>query len=181
MHNTLCIRIIFFPLDNYMARCVGLSRKMPFKKKNWKTPQNAEEFWGCEYLPSSIHIWGMWILWSDSSEASGFCTSIPSFLLAEPRRSSHLSQFSSLAFDVFYGASEAGTSRLGPRLPLVTCDQRMSAGRISNISSGSPSLYALLETGAGIDLVCRLEFLLGANKNNYKKIIKGLTFCCTHE
>lgn len=82
---------------------------------------------------------------------------------------------------MFYGVTVDGTSRLGPRLPLVTCDQQMSAGRISNISLGSPSLYALLETGVGIDLVCRLEFLLGANKNNYKKIIKGMTFCCMHE
>lgn len=75
----------------------------------------------------------------------------------------------------------AGTLCLGPRLPLVTCDQQMSAGRISNISLGNSSLYALLETGVGIDSVCRVEFLKGANKNNYKKIIKGLTCCCLHE
>lgn len=56
-----------------------------------------------------------------------------------------------------------------------------SVGRITNISLGSPSFYALAETGVGIDLVGGLEFLLGANKNNYKKIMKGLTFCCTHE
>lgn len=42
----------------------------------------------------------------------------------------------------------------------------MSVGRITYISSGSPSLYALAETGVGIDLVGGLEFLLGANKNN---------------
>lgn len=57
----------------------------------------------------------------------------------------------------------------------------MSVGRITNISLGSPSFYAQGETGVGIDSVGGLEFLLGANKNNYKKIIKGLTFCCTHE
>lgn len=39
----------------------------------------------------------------------------------------------------------------------------------------------LAETGVDIDLVSGIEFLLGANKNNYKKIIKGLTLCCTHE
>lgn len=59
--------------------------------------------------------------------------------------------------------------------------EHMSVGRITNISLGSPSFYALAETGEGIDLVGGLEFLLGANENNYKKIIKGLTFCCTHE
>lgn len=72
---------------------------------------------------------------------------------------------------------------LGLRLPLVTCDQHayMSVGRITNTSLGSPSFYALTKTRVGIDLVGGLGFLVGANKNNYKKIIKGLTFCCTHE
>lgn len=56
-----------------------------------------------------------------------------------------------------------------------------SVGRISYISSGSSSFYALAETGVGIDLVGGLEFLLGANKHDYKKIREGLTFCCTHE
>lgn len=54
--------------------------------------------------------------------------------------------------------------------------EHMSVG-----SLGSPSFYAQGETGVGIDSVGGLQFLLGANKNNYKKIIKGLTFCCTHE
>lgn len=46
-----------------------------------------------------------------------------------------------------------------------------------NISLGSLSFHALAETGVGIDLVSGIEFLLGANKNNYKKIIKSLTLC----
>lgn len=75
-----------------------------------------------------------------------------------------------------------GTFCLGLRLPLVTYDQRACLlARITNISLGSPSFYAQAETGVGIDSVGGLEFLLGANKNNYKNIIKGLTCCCTHE
>lgn len=50
-----------------------------------------------------------------------------------------------------------------------------------NISLGSLSFCALAQAGVDIDLVGGVEFLLGPNKNNYKKIIKGLTFCCTHE
>lgn len=57
----------------------------------------------------------------------------------------------------------------------------MSVCGITNTSLGSLSFYVLAEAGVHIDLVSGIEFLLGANKNNYKKIIKGLTFCCAHE
>lgn len=74
-----------------------------------------------------------------------------------------------------------GSFWLGLRLPWVTCDKNMSVCRIMNISLGSLSFCALAQAGVDIDLVGGVEFLLGPNKNNYKKIIKGLTFCCTHE
>lgn len=83
---------------------------------------------------------------------------------------------------MFLGASLTGEwSCLGLRLPLVTCDKHASICRTTNISLGSSSFYALNAAGVDIDLVGGKEFLLGANKNNYKKIIKGTTLYGAHE
>lgn len=159
------------------AKRSGRQERMYFRMDNMDLMNNSfilKCLWGFQFF------W--WIVYSFSS--LGFCTFCLKHLHYFTLHIRVSASWPGLWFLclMLYGASVTGTFLPSSEVAVgYLWSAHMSVGRITDISLGSPSFYAQGETGVGIDSVGGLEFLLGANKNNYKKIIKGLTFCCTHE